>query len=232
VRQPDPTAPAELQPNSPDPGAAASDAAKLDPELLALTAPPQAQRLGALTVMAAAVVAMAALVFSLRSEMAYTLTSSNPQALGQADKIASVDLVPNTYVSLTGVPTIARAVRFRRGLGSAYLLLPLAGKSGIFVQAPDTGGESFVRAEYAGRLTTFGSLGRRYAQLAQVMREDAGLSVGDDSLVLLVGEQPGDYGWTWLVALACVLFTALDIFLIVRWFKPLKWAQVPPSNEL
>jgi hypothetical protein len=119
-------------------------------------------------------------------------------------------------------------VRFRRGLGAAYLLLPLAGKSGIFIQAPDTGGESFVRAEYTGRLTTFGSLGRRYAQLAQVLRDQAGLAVADDSLVLMVDERPSDYSWTWLVALLCALFTGLDVFLIVRWFKPLPWAD--PRN--
>ena len=229
MRQPDPTAPAELQPASPDPGAAVGEVEKLDPELLALAAPPQAQRLAALTVMAAAVVAMAALVFSLRSEMAYTFAERAPQVLGAADKLVPSQLTPNTYVSLTGVPTIARAVRFRRGLGSAYLLLPLAGKSGIFIQAPDTGGEAFVRAEYTGRLTTFGSLGRRYAQLAQVMREQAGLAVGDDSLVLMLDERPSDSSWTWLVALVCVVFTALDVFLIVRWFKPLPWAD--PRSE-
>jgi hypothetical protein len=224
VRQPDPTAPAELQPASPEPGADAAEA-ELDPELLAIAAPPQAQRLGALTVMAAAVVAMAALVFSLRSDMAYTFAERMPVVLGSADRIDTTQLVPNTYVSLAGVPSIARAVRFRRGLGSAYVLFPLAGKSGIYVQTPDDGGEGFVRSAYVGRLATFGSLGRRYAQLAQVMRDEAGLGVEDDTLVLLVGEQPSDYGWTWLVAVCCVLFTALDVFLIVRWFKPLRWIE-------
>lgn len=224
MRQPDPTAPAELQPASPDPGSEAADA-KLDPELLALAAPPQAQRLGALTVMAAAVVAMAALVFSLRSDMAYTLAERTPTVLGSVDRVEPAQLVPNTYVSLAGVPSIARAVRFRRGLGSAYVMFPLAGKSGVFVQTPDDGGEGFVRAAYVGRLTTIGSLGRRYAELARVMRDEAGLSVEDDSLVLLVDDQPGDYGWTWLVAVFCVLFTALDVYLIVRWFKPLRWVE-------
>jgi hypothetical protein len=57
------------------------------------------------------------------------------------------------------------------------------------------------------------------------MRDEAGLSVGDDSLVLLVGDEPGDYSWTWLVAAFCVLFAALDVFLIVRWFRPLRWVE-------
>jgi hypothetical protein len=104
-------------------------------------------------------------------------------------------------------------------------MFPLAGRSGVYVQTPDDGGEGFVRSAYTGRLATFGSLGRRYAQLAQVMRDDAGLTVGDDSLVLLADDQPGDYSWTWLVAALCVLFTALDVLLIVRWFRPLRWVE-------
>lgn len=176
--------------------------------------------------MAGAVVAMLALVLSLRSDMAYAWSDRSPVALGQLDKLEASQLPANTYVRLTGVPTIARAVRFRRGLGAAYMVLPFAGKSGVFLQVPDDGGEGFVRAEYTGRLTTFGSLGRRYAQLAQVMRDEAGLPVSDESLVLLLGERPADYTWTWLVGLACVLFTALDVFFIVRWFKPLRWTEV------
>lgn len=225
MRQPDPTAQAELHPNAPEPGAEAGEV-QLDPELLALAAPPQAQRLAALTVMAAAVVAMLALMLSLRGEMAYSLAERAPVSLGHLDKLETIQLPANAYVSVAGLPTIARAVRFRRGLSSAaYLVLPFAGKSGVFLQVPEDGGEGFVRAEYTGRLTTFGSLGRRYDQLAHVMREEAGLHVSDESLVLLAGEQPADYTWTWLVGLICVLFTALDVFLIVRWFKPLRWAS-------
>lgn len=225
VRQPDPTAPAELGPEVPEPGSAAEGAA-LDPELLALAAPPRTQRLAALTVMAAAVVAMLALILSLRGEMAYALQSNRPVDLGPARKLAPSRVTPNQYVRLSGVPGIARAVRFRRGLGATYQIFPLVEQHGVFVQAPDTGGESFVQAEYTGRLTTFGSLGRRYAQLAETMREEAGLTVNDESLVLLLGEQPGDYTWTWLVLVLCLGFAALDVFLIVRWFRPLRWAEL------
>ena len=46
-----------------------------------------------------------------------------------------------------------------------------------------------------------------------------------ESLVLLADEPPGSYYWTWLIALFCVAFIALDGFFIIRWFKPLHWAQ-------
>jgi len=227
VRQPDPTA-GELTPESPKTAAAES---RLDPELVALAAPPQTQRLMALVVMAAAVVAMLALVVSLASDMSYALAARIPAKLGPVEKLEPADALVHrdAFVNLTGVPTLGRAVRFRRGVGATYLVMPFAGRHSIFLQIEDDGGEGFVRPEYSGRLTTFGSLGRRYAQLGEVLRRDTSLSVNEDSLILLAGEQPADYTWTWPIALACL--TALDVFLIVRWFRPIKWAQVPPSND-
>lgn len=222
MRQPDPTAPADLTPDAPD--ANVEGQSGLDPELVALAAPPQAQRLTALTVMAAAVVAMMALLISLRGDMAYALAERTATKLGDIAGLAPAELVSNSYVTLGGVPTIARSVRFRRGLGSSYVVFPLAGQRTVYVQMPDDGGEGFVRSEYSGRLVTFGTLGRRYAELAEVMRRDAELPVTGESFVLLAGEQPGDYSWTWLVGFACLLFAGLDVYFIIRWFKPLKWS--------
>jgi hypothetical protein len=228
VRQPDPTAPAELAPNSAPAGVDGPQ--QLDPELVALAAPPQGQRIAALTVMAAAVVAMMALLISLRGDMAYTLAEPAPVELGNIQNVVVSQLVPNSYVRLSGVPAIARAVRFRRGLGSAYVVLPLAGQRSVFVQLPDGTPDDFVRSSYSGRLVTLGTLGRRYAQLATVMQRDADLPVSEESFVLLVGDQPTDYFWTWLVGAICLLFVAFDVFLIVRWFRPLKWAQIGPTK--
>jgi hypothetical protein len=227
VRQPDPTAPAELAPNS-APGVEGPQ--PLDPELIALAAPPQGQRVAALTVMAAAVVAMMALLVSLRGDMQYALADPVPVELGNIQNVVVSQLEPNSYVRLAGVPSIARAVRFRRGLGSAYVVLPLAGQRSVFVQVPDGTPDDFVRASYSGRLVTLGNLGRRYAQLATVMQRDAELPVTEESFVLLVGEQPGDYLWTWLVGAICLLFVGFDVYLIVRWFRPLKWAQIGPTK--
>lgn len=227
VRQPDPTAPADLAPNSAP--ASVDGQQPIDPELVALTAPPQGQRIAALTVMAAAVVAMMALLISLRGDMAYTLAAATPTELGSIHNVAVSQLVPNSYVRLSGVPAVARAVRFRRGLGSAYVILPLAGQRSVFVQLPDGTADDFVRSSYSGRLVRLGDLGRRYAQLATVMQRDAELPVTEESFVLLVGEQPADYAWTWLAGAICLLFVGLDVFLIVRWFRPLKWAQIGPT---
>jgi hypothetical protein len=73
---------------------------------------------------------------------------------------------------------------------------------------------------------SFADLGGRYADLAHSMQHDAGLPITPDSLLLLADEQPSDYLWTWFVALFCAGFVLLDVYFIVRWFKPVDWTQV------
>jgi hypothetical protein len=41
-----------------------------------------------------------------------------------------------------------------------------------------------------------------------------------DSYVLLADEPPGAYGWSLVLALVCVAFVAVNLALIVRWFRP------------
>lgn len=196
----------------------------LDPELLAIRAPPQAQRVTALTIMAAAVVAMMALLVSLRSDIRYAVSSAQPIELAQVRSVEPSRLVSNSYVRVSGMPTIGRSVGFTRGFGTRYRVFPLAGQRTVYVQVRDTADESFVRAEYSGRLVTFDELGGRYAELARVMHREAALPVTSESFVLLADEPPTSYTWTLFVALLCVAFVLLDVYFIVRWFRPVNWA--------
>jgi hypothetical protein len=179
----------------------------------------------ALTVMAAAVVAALALVISLSGDMGYAMGRTQPVELGDVRQLAAESLESNSYVHVKGIPTVARAVRFSRGLGTQYRVFPLAGQRQIYVQIEERGGESFVRSEFSGRLVSFGDLGGRYADLATSMQRDAGLPVTAESYLLLADEQPASYLWTWLVGALCLGFVLLDVYFIVRWFKPVKWAQ-------
>jgi len=199
----------------------------LDPELLALGAPPHAQRVAALTIMAAAVVATLLLLLSLHGDITYALsTRGRPIDLSQARLVEPSSLVSNSYVRLTGTPTLARTVGFARGFGTRYRIFPLAGQRTIYVQVRDDGSESFVRSEYSGRLVTFEQLGGRYAELVRVMQHDAKLPVTSASFLLLADEPPAAYTWTLFVALVCVAFMLLDVYFIVRWFRPVSWATI------
>ncbi|MDB4976128.1 MAG: hypothetical protein JWN48_4469 [Myxococcaceae bacterium] len=230
MRHLDDTAPTQLPPRQVPPGAPVLEPDALDPELLAINAPPQVQRVAALTIMAAAVVCAMALLISLRSDMTYVFSRTQPTDLGQVREIEPSTLVANSYVRIRGMPTVGHAIGFTRGFGTRYRVFPLAGQRTVYVQIEDTGGESFVRTEYSGRLVTFDGMGGRYAELARVMGRDAKLPVSSESFVLLADEPPSAYTWTLFVALVCAAFVLLDVYFIVRWFKPVKWAQVPASR--
>lgn len=197
---------------------------ELDPELLALKAPPQTQRVITLTIMAAAVVAAMAMVLALRLDLAYSLASNQVADLGDVQSLSPSELTGNTYVRLSGIPSIASSVGFSKIRGERYRVFPLAGQRTIYVQVRDDGGENFVRTEFKGRLVTFGELGGRYAGVAEVMRAE-GLPVSSDSFLLLADEAPRNYAWTWLIAVLCVSFVILDAFFIVRWFRPVKLSK-------
>ena len=230
MRHLDDTAPTQLPPGQGSPGAPVLEPEALDPELIAIHAPPQAQRVAALTIMAAAVVAAMALLVSLRGDMAYAFSRGQPLDLGHVREVEPSTLTSNTFVRLAGTPTVGHSIGFTRGLGTHYRVFPLAGQRTIYVQVQDNGGESFVRGEYSGRLVTFDGMGGRYAELSRVMSREAELPVSGESFVLLADEPPGAYTWTLFVALVCVAFVLLDVFFIVRWFRPVKWASIPASD--
>lgn len=224
MRHLDDTAPTQLPPSpGPVPGLQAE---ALDPELLAIHAPPQAQRVAALTIMAAAVVAAMALLFSLRGDMGYALAKPQPTDLLHVRTLEPSTLVSNSYVRIAGMPTLGHSIGFTRGFGTRYRVFPLAGQRTVFVQVRDTGGEAFVRSEYSGRLVTFDDLGGRYRELARVMNRDAALPVTGESFVLLADEPPSSCTWTLFVAFICAAFVLLDVYFIVRWFRPVRWAQI------
>jgi hypothetical protein len=232
VRHLDDTAPTQLPGRVPgSPGTPVLEPEAIDPELLAINAPPQAQRVAALTIMAAAVVAAMALLFSLRGDMAYALSRAQPISLPHVLELEPSKLTANSYVRLAGTPTVGHSIGFTRGFGTHFRIFPLAGQRNVYVQVQDSGGESFVRAEYSGRLVTFDGMGARYAELARVMSRDAKLPVTGESFVLLTDEPPGAYTWTLFVALVCAAFVLLDVYFIVRWFAPVKWAQVPATKR-
>ncbi len=196
-----------------------------------MQAPPQGQRMAALTVMAAAVVAAMAMVLTLRADLSYSLGDSQPTDLGHVQALEPSELASNTYVRVEGIPTVAHALTFSRGLGSKYRVFPLAGQRNVYVQIADEGGESFVRSEFTGRLVTFEDLGGRYAELARVMQREMHLPVTGESFLLLADEPPSTYAWAWIVSALCLAFVLLDLFFILRWFKPVRWLEIGNGNR-
>lgn len=198
-----------------------TDPDAVDPELLELPSPPQGRRLLALVLMALVVVGSAVLGLSLRHDLAYFFASSETHDLGPAVDLDPAELEANTMVSVEGNPMMSRAVRYRQVLsGSEYVVFPLAGQRTVYVrvsEAPD----ALTRSEFSGRLVTFGQLGARVGSV-QSSLASLGLPVSDDSFLVLADEAPSSYVGSVLLAVLCLLFVAVNVFLLFRWFRPLK----------
>lgn len=206
-------------------GAPPSDAA-LDLELLALPAPPGGRRLIAASLMFATIAAALGLLGALRTDLGYFFSEGRAIDLGEAMAVPVGTLASNTFVRVRGTPMASGTVRYQRVIGAeTYTIFPLAGQRAIFVSMPteSLGDEArMARREWSGRLVTFGQLGGRLAGVQSYLRNRVRMPVTRESYVLLVDEPPGSYGWALLLAGLCVVFVAVNLGLIVRWFRPVR----------
>lgn len=194
---------------------------QVDPELLALPAPPAGRRFATLTLMAMVVVASIALAMSLRFDLAYFFAEGQARDLGQVTAIDPATLRGNEFVRVSGTPMASTTVRYQRIVtGESYVVFPLAGQRTVFVHMPEALARS-GRTEYAGRLVTFGQLGARMRGVQGHLADEMGTPASAESFLVLVDESPPSYAWALGLVLLCVAFVLVDLFLVLRWFRPL-----------
>ncbi len=193
---------------------------EVDPELLALPAPPPGRRFATMALMALVVVVAFALVASLRSDLTFFFVRDAVRDLGDVTTVAASSLTPNTLVTVEGTPLSAGAVRYRRVLtGDSYVVFPLAGQRTVFVHLSEEAAAS-PRTTYSGRLVRFADLGGRLSSVREYLASTMDMPVTSDSYVLLVDETPASCWWAVGLAILAALFVLLDLMLIVRWFRP------------
>jgi hypothetical protein len=123
----------------------------------------------------------------------------------------------------------SQVVRYRRLLsGETFVVFPLAGQRTVFVHMPESE-MSAPRASYSGRLVTFGEMGGRLDGVRGFFARELGAPVTTESYVLLVDESPRTAWWALGLSLLCVLFVLVDVWLLVRWFRPLP--QAPEGSR-
>jgi hypothetical protein len=224
--------PLVAQPTALSPSTAGSTEA-VDPELLALPAPPQGRRNGTLVLMAFVVTCSLALCATLRHDLSYfaqSFTGASAAELGDVNALDPALLSPNSYVRVDGLPLSSGAVRFRRVLsGTEYVVFPLAGQRTVFVSIPADQLDE-PRSEWSGRLVTFRQLGGRMSSVESYFAESLGMPVTGESFVLLADEQPHDYAGSAFLALLCLAFVVTNGLLIVRWFRRIDDASDAPDD--
>jgi len=197
-----------------------------DEELLALPAPPRRERLLAMTMMAAVVGLALGLAASLRADVGYFLSSGVPVDLGKAPALDPSGWQTDLHARVQGTPMLSQMVRYHGALGgNGYVVFPLAGQRNLLVQLPAEAlnEPGVVRTEFAGRLLRVGDLGGRYASVASFLRERMELPLTADTYLLMADEPPGSYLWACLLLGLCLSIVALNVWLMLRWFRPLRW---------
>ncbi|MFI5307950.1 MAG: hypothetical protein ACHQ53_11380 [Polyangiales bacterium] len=206
----------------PQPSRVGSDG--VDPELLALPAPPQGQRLLSLGLLCSVVVAGAALLLHLRADVSYGFAADRVVDIGEATSARLAELPANSYVRVRGAPMLSHMVRYQRALsGQVYAVFPLAGQRQIFVQIPIEALRDPMRTaqgEFSGRLMSFGQLGGRLRAVREYLATELSLPVTAESWVVLAEEPPSAYGWALLLSAVCLAIVVLAAGLIARWFRP------------
>jgi len=202
----------------------------VDQDLLDLPAPPRGRRVATLAVMALVVVGSLGLLLSLTSDLRYYFAPSRAADLGEAVTLDPSALVSNAYVTVRGTPMMSGTVRYSRFFsGASYLVFPLAGQRSVFVQVPMDGQDerTFLRREFSGRLVTFGQLGSRFATVRNYLQDNMDMPVSSESYVVLADETPQSYVWVLGLGGLCVLFIVINVWMLMRWFKPLPRLSPP-----
>lgn len=205
---------------------------QLDPELIALPAPPLGRKNATLLLMAFVVVASIALASSLRFDLAYFFASERAVDLGEITQIDPGTLEPNTFVRVSGTPTAAATVRYQRTLtGERYVVFPLAGQRTLYVHMPEALARS-GRTEFSGRLVTFGQLGGRMRDVQRYLAGPMSMAASSESFLLMVDETPSSYAWALFVVSLCLAFIVTNLILVIRWFRPLPGASEADASSI
>lgn len=204
----------ELAPDSKD---------ELDPELLALPAPPRRERTLTVVVLALAAALSLAMVFALRRDVAYAFASSTPAGLGEL-RIASAETLAaneNRMVGAEGMLGAAGGIRYERPfLDDTFRTLAVAGREDVWVDVRVPAGQESGRWEppraFTGRLVRFGAAGPRHRGLATAIERTTGRTVPPGAWLLVDGEAPESARWTALLAAMFLGFAAWNAVAIAR----------------
>lgn len=202
----------------------------LDPELLALPDPPRRERTLTVAILALAAAAALAMVFALRRDVAYALSSSSAASVGDL-RTASAETLSaseNRLVRAEGMVGAAGGIRYERPFTEdTYRTLPVAGRADAWVDVRVPAGQENGRWEpprtFSGRLVRFASAGPRHRGLRSAIEQATGERVAAGAWLLVDGEEPADVRY-WAIVLAAMFagFAAYNAWSIARIVRRVK----------
>ena len=171
-----------------------------DPELLALPAPPRDERRLTLLLMGATILASCWMIYALRGEVSYALSTATPLELGDLAQATPSGEVKNRYVRASGLLASGTAIRYERPMeGDSFRLAPIASNPNVWIEArvPEgMEGPKFVPpTSFVGRLVPFHDAGIRHAGLEKNVSAAGGDRVPAGAWLLVDGASPRASRW-------------------------------------
>jgi hypothetical protein len=197
----------------------------LDPELLALPAPPKRERTLTVLLLALTALSSCAMSFALRGDAAYAFGGGSAGAALDLGELRDANIKgassDNRFARGQGVLGAAGAIRFERPFESdSYRLSPVAGRRDLWVEVRVPAGEETGRyvppTTFAGRLVPFDQAGPRHRGLVNAIETATGEAVPTGAKVLVDEEVPARARWAVALAAVFLAFAVWNAAAIAR----------------
>jgi len=197
--------------------------AALDPELLALPAPPRRTRAMAVSLLGVTAVFAVLLMIGLASDVRYAFTAATPDDIGDLVGLDPRAAHGNAFVTARAQLDMGRAVGYARTTESDWFTLaPVVGNERLWVEMrmPSERSLAGFRAPslFVGRLVPVHSAAFRYRGLGR--SSDANGSVmpplAEDAWVLVDGATPTSVRWSAALLLLIAVFAGYSVTTIGR----------------
>ncbi|MBI5537831.1 MAG: hypothetical protein HY898_34215 [Deltaproteobacteria bacterium] len=194
---------------------------EVDPELLALPAPPRRDRTLAVVLMLVTAVASISMCWALRGEVSYAFSRAVPAELGDLTTLQLGSVAPGSYVEARGLLGTNGAIRYSRPLeGDSFRLQPVAGNDKLWVEirVPEgMEGPRFIPPiSFAGRLSPMKSAGLRHAGLARSVHAQTSVVIPQDAWILVDGASPRASRWAVALFALFAFFAAWNVVNTIR----------------
>jgi len=200
---------------------------EVDPELVALPAPPRRERTLAAVLMLVTAAASVAMCWALRGEVGYAFRRAVPASIGELADWKPGASDSGTYVEARGLLGTTGAIRYSRPLeGDSFRLQPVAGNPGLWVEirVPEgMEGPRFIPpTNFAGRLSSMRDAGLRHGGLARSVHTQTSVVIPPDAWILVDGASPRASRWAVALFGLFAFFTLWNVVSTIRILRPVK----------
>lgn len=202
----------------------------VDPDLVALPAPPKAERTATVVIMLITAVAAVVVAAALAGEARYALSEGQPLELGELATLRPTPDLANRYVRGKALLGTQGAIKYGRPAeGDSFRLAPVAGASNVWVEirVPEGfEGPRFVPpSSFAGRLVPFRDAGLRHVGLASSVSEQSKVSIPDDAWLLIDSSSPRSSRWAAALVALFLGFAAWNLAGVARVLRRIRDAK-------